>query len=208
MLANRMKEQKLGSGEELRGALCTATNCMAPQRFDSVMLNRLLDFSALPREDPRKDPLALKQELASFDASLAKLTLKQRKSMMVALDTQISQCKRYALPERFEVEGGWPPKEPEPEPPRRAPKPSDALVVSPTPLFGEGDGFTWAQTEVDLTVTIPVPEGTGKQEILMQLTPKVKPPRWSTSNGTTTMEHRYRDRDRYRSCSPALQPPL
>ncbi len=174
MIAGRVKEDKLRDGEELRGALCEACNTMAPQKFDNVMLNRLLDFSALPRDDPRKDPLALKQELAAFDGSLGKLTLKQRKAMMTALESQISQTKRYHLPERFFVEGGWPPKEPEPEPPRAKPPPTQ-MIVSPTPLSGEGDGFTWAQTETDLTVTVEVPEGTQKNEVLMQLTPKYGP---------------------------------
>ena len=48
-------------------------------------------------------------------------------------------------------------------------------MLSPTPLSGEGDGFTWTQTETELTVTVHVPEGTQKQEIAMQMTPKFGP---------------------------------
>ena len=95
--------------------------------------------------------------------------------MMGALETQLLQCSKFSLPEYFEVPGGWPPKEPEPEPPRAIPKPSEQLVVSPTPLSGEGDGFTWTQTEHELTLTVHVPEGTQKQEIMMQMTPKFGP---------------------------------
>ena len=175
MIAGRVKDSRIKSGDELKEALCTATGSTAPQKFDNVMLNRLLDFAALPFQDPRKDPLALKHELAEFDASLAKLTLKQRRAMMGALEKQISMCSKLGIDERFFVEGGWPPKEPGPEPARAAPKPGSQLIVSPTPLSGEGEGFTWAQSETEMTITIAVPEGTQKTEIMMQVTPKYGP---------------------------------
>ena len=172
MIAGRMKETKLRDGSDLKSALSSACGTSAPERFDNVMLNTLLDFSKLPRDDPRKDPLELKQTLATIDSSLGKLTLKQRKAMMGALENQLAQASKYSLPEYFTVEGGWPPKAPELEPPRAKPKPSEQLIVSPTPLSGEGDGFTWTQTENELSITVHVPEGTQKQEIMMQMTPK------------------------------------
>ena len=175
MISGRVKADKIRSGDELRSALCTACDSMVPQRFDSVMLNKLLDFSELPRDDPRKDPLELKQTLAALDPSLGALKLKQRKGMMNALEQQLQQAARHDVPSRFFVEGGWPPKEPEPEPPRAAPKPGSQIMLSPTPLSGEGDGFTWTQTENEVSITVCVPEGTQKQEVMMQLTPKFGP---------------------------------
>ena len=175
MISGRMKEDKLRSGEELRSKLCEICNSNAPQRFDNVMLNKLLDYAHLPRDDPRRDPLELKQMFAEIDPSLGALKLKQRKTMVDTLENQVKQAQRHNLPERFFVEGGWPPKEPELEPPRARPKPSAQLIVSPTPLYGEGDGFTWTQTETELTVTVFVPEGTQKQEVMMQMTPKFGP---------------------------------
>jgi hypothetical protein len=175
MIAGRRKEGAIRDGTELKAALCTACGTSAAERFDNVLLNTLLDFHKLPRDDPKKDPLELKQTLQAIDPSLGKLSLKQRKQMMAALETQLSQAKKYDLPEYFEVVGGWPPKQPEPEPPRAKPKPSEQLIVSPTPLSGEGDGFTWTQTEHELSITVHVPEGTQKQEVMMQMTPKFGP---------------------------------
>ena len=80
------KMDKVKSGQELKDALCTACGTQAPQRFDNVLLNTLLDFAALPRDHPKKDPLEMKQTLAGIDASLGKLSLKQRKSMEAALE--------------------------------------------------------------------------------------------------------------------------
>jgi hypothetical protein len=175
MLVGARKEQKLRDGEELKAALCTACGSQAPQRFDNVLLNVLLDFAQLPRDHPKKDPLELKHTLAAIDPALGKLSLKQRKALESALELQRAQCTKHGLPVYFHVEGGWPPKEPELEPPRAGPKPGSELVVSATPLSGEGDGFTWTQTEAELIVTVHVPDGTQKQEIMMQLTPKFGP---------------------------------
>lgn len=170
------KQDKVKSGQELKDALCAATGTQAPQQFDNVLLNTLLDFAALPRDDPKKDPLEMKQTLAKINPALGKLSLKQRKAMENALESQTSQAVRLGLPKYFDVPGGWPPKQPEPEPPRkRPPKESSALMLSPTPLSGEGDGFTWTQTETELTITVSVPENTQKQEVAMQLAPKFGP---------------------------------
>ena len=175
MLSSR-RQDKIKSGQELKDALCTACGSQTPQRFDSVMLNTLLDFAKLPRDDPRKDPLEMKHTLAAIDPVLGKLTLKQRKQMEAALEGQTAQAIKLGLPEYFEVAGGWPPKEAELEPPRKPqPKATSALMLSPTPLSGEGDGFTWTQTETELSITVHVPEGTQKQEVLMQLQPKYGP---------------------------------
>ena len=115
MLAGRRKEERLTSGEDLRSALCVACDSTAPQRFDHVMLNKLIDFSRLPRDDPRRDPLELKQTLSAIDPGLGTLKLKQRKAMLAALEAQLAAAQRHGLPLYFPVDGGWPPKEPEPE---------------------------------------------------------------------------------------------
>ena len=170
------REAKIKSGEELKSALCTACGTQSPANFSNVTLNTLLDFAKLPRDDPRKDPLEMKQMLGAMDKALGKLSLKQRKAMEGALEAQTEQCKRLGLPEYFDVPGGWPPKAPEPEPPRKAPtKESSAMMLSPTPLSGEGDGFTWTQTEQELSITVCVPENTQKQEVMMQCQPKFGP---------------------------------
>ena len=170
------REAKIKSGEELKSALCTACGTQSPANFSNVTLNTLLDFAKLPRDDPRKDPLEMKQMLGAMDKALGKLSLKQRKAMEGALEAQTEQCKRLGLPEYFDVPGGWPPKAPEPEPPRKAPTmESSAMMLSPTPLSGEGDGFTWTQTEQELSITVCVPENTQKQEVMMQCQPKFGP---------------------------------
>ena len=175
MLSSR-REGKIKSGQELKDALAAATGTSTPQSFDNVLLNKLLDFAKLPRDDPRKDPLEMKHTLAAIDPALGKLSLKQRKQMDAALENQTAQAVKLGLPEYFEVAGGWPPKEAEPEPPRKpAPKATSALMLSPTPLAGEGDGFTWTQTENEISITVHVPENTQKQEVLMQLNPKYGP---------------------------------
>ena len=175
MLSSR-RQERVKSGAELREALCAACGNDAPQTFDHALLNTLLDFSRLPRDDPRKDPLELKQLLGSVNSALGKLSLRQRKAMDTALDAQTASAKKLGLPDYFHVEGGWPPKQPEPEPARSKPAAaSSALMLSPTPPSGEGDGFTWTQTETELTITVHVPENTQKQEVLMQVVPKFGP---------------------------------
>lgn len=175
MLAGRRKEERLTSGEDLRSALCVACDSTAPQRFDHVMLNKLIDFSRLPRDDPRRDPLELKQTLSAIDPGLGTLKLKQRKAMLAALEAQLAAAQRHGLPLYFPVDGGWPPKEPEPEPPRAPRKLGSEIVPSATPTSGDGATFTWTQTENELTITVHVPEGTQKQEVMMQMTPKFGP---------------------------------
>jgi hypothetical protein len=175
MISGRVKEDKIKSGEELRLALAASCENEAFRALDNAMLNRLLDFAQMSRDDPKRDPLELKQSLAAISPSLGALKLRQRKAMMVALENHIALASRHNLPERLFVDGGWRPKEPEPEPPRAAPKQGMQVMISPSPLSGEGEGFTWTQTETELTITVCLPEGTQKQEVAMQMTPKFGP---------------------------------
>ena len=75
MISGRRREEKIKSGEELRKALCDACDSQTPQRFDNVMLNKLLDFAQLPRD--LRDPLELKQTMAAIDPALGALKIKQ-----------------------------------------------------------------------------------------------------------------------------------
>ena len=169
MLSSRLKETRLRDGEELRSQLCAACDCQL--RFTNAQLNRLLSHAALPKDE--RDPLELKHTLTSWEEGLGRLTLKQRKAVMAALEAQLVQAKQFGLPDRFHDDTPAPPPAAAP-PPRKQPA-SKELIVSPTPRSGVGDGFTWTQSEAELTITVPVPEGTGKNEILLQMTPKYGP---------------------------------
>ena len=160
---------------DLHAELVSACDNESMRLLDNSMLNRLLDFAQLGRDDPKRDPLELKQSLVAIHPSLGGLKLKQRKAMMTALENHVSHARRHCLPERLFVEGGWPPKEQSIEPPRAGPKPGTQMMKSPTPLSGDGEGFTWTQTATELTVTVYVAEGTQKQEIMMQMSPKFGP---------------------------------
>ena len=58
----------------------------------------------MSRDDPKRDPLELKQSLAAISPSLGALKLRQRKAMMVALENHIALASRHNLPERLFVE--------------------------------------------------------------------------------------------------------
>ena len=45
------------------------------------------------------------------------------------------------------------------------------------PVAGAGDGFEWTQSDAELTISVPVPAGTGKNEVLLQMTPRFGPAR-------------------------------
>ena len=170
MISGRVREDRVRSGDELRAALSTACDSSQPSHFTNEDLNGLLEHAAQHKDS--RDPLELKQQLASLADGLAKLTLRQRKAVMVALEKQLTEAKRLGLPERFWV-ANPPPPPPPPEPPRKPA--SKELILSPTPREGVGEGFTWTQSEAELTVTVPVPDGTGKQEVHLQMTPRYGP---------------------------------
>ena len=170
-MASQRKLQAVREGNELRTALSTAFASEAPQSFDNVLLNQLLDYAKLPRDHPKKDPLELKQTLAAVDPALGKLSLKQRKAMTVALENQLEQATRFDLPQYFFVEGG---RQRSRSPSRRARRQGRWAGGR-----GVGDASQRRRRRLHLdagrdraTIAIDA-AGTQQQEIMMQFTPNL-----------------------------------
>ena len=87
MISGRVKETKVKDGDELRGTLSMACETSQPDRFSLKQLNQLLDHAALHKD--QRDPLDLKHMLAAMGEGLGKLTLKQRKRVVEALEAQL-----------------------------------------------------------------------------------------------------------------------
>ena len=173
MISAQLKLDRLRDGDQLRSELSTACESKSPLGWSNASLNSLLDMADLSKD--QRDPLALKQQLTELHSELSSLKLKQRKTVLTALEAQLQAAKRHELPARLHVD--------EPPPPaasavvaRPHASPSDAPPGPPRlPREGVGVGFRWAQSEADLTLILPVPDGTSKGDVQLQLTPRHGP---------------------------------
>ena len=94
MIGSQRKLQAVREGAELRAALATAFASTTPHGFDNVLLNRLLEYAKLPRDHPKKDPLELKQTLASTQADLSKLQPLLERRVVLLSDGQVAAERR------------------------------------------------------------------------------------------------------------------
>ena len=173
MIASSVRLARTRDGEEVRAALCRATGSEVPRGWDNAAVNALLEMADLPKD--ARDPLALKQRLAALQ--LPDLQLKQRKAVIAALEAQLKSARALELPERLHVDTP-PPEDPDVVASRRVLVPAARAPSPPRiPVAGAGDGFEWTQSDAELTISVPVPAGTGKNEVLLQMTPRFGPAR-------------------------------
>ena len=171
MISSSVRLARTRDGEEVRAALCRATGSEVPRGWDNAAVNALLEMADLPKD--ARDPLALKQRLAALQ--LPDLQLKQRKAVIAALEAQLKSARALELPERLHVDTP-PPEDPDVVASRRVLVPAARAPSPPRiPVAGAGDGFEWTQSDAELTISVPVPAGTGKNEVLLQMTPRFGP---------------------------------